>query len=232
MNASRSIVAVTLSTAVVSTLLIVQSAVAVPVQGEFVDDPTRCDPVPDILLTHELGTGTAADPFPIDELIFADALQTSQVVCVGDDGVANDWEVRIVNLSNNYWKDLFFVVDEGFGVGNADGYAQDLAAPGFTEAFRIDGTVTITGMNDNLLAESGTADEIFEPGEAWSFLVSNFLAPGPPTFDSFGFSVSSAGGPPSNASILANLVPEPTSLMLLVLGGLPLLARRRRGSRN
>ena len=202
------------------------TVLAVPVQGHYVEDPTRCDPVPDIDLTHELGTGPAADPFPSDELIFADAKLTSQTVCAPDDGIANDWEIRMTNLSPFAWKDLHFVVDEGFTVGNADGMAEDLAAPGFTDAFRIDGTVTVTGMNDNLLFESGVVNEIFEPGESWTFLVTNFSASGPPTFDSIGFAVSSAGGPPSNASILANLVPEPGTAILLGLASLWMTRRR------
>lgn len=225
MYASKQILAASVVAAVLMTLVAVPSAVAVPVQGQFLNDPTRCDNVPDIELTHELGT---APLFPIDELIFADAKLTTQVVCVPDDGVANDWEIRLINLSPNYWRDVHFVVDEAFAVGNADGSAQDVLTPGFTDAFRIDGTVTVTGMNDNLIAESGTVDEILEPGEAWTFLVTNFLAPGPPVFDSLGFSWSSPSGPPSTASILANLVPEPTSAGLLGIAALWACRRRRR----
>ena len=81
---------------------------ALPAQGQYVDDP-RCDPIPDIFLTHELGTSSV---FPIDERIFADAKLTNTVVCVPDDGIANDWEVRMLNLSPIPYVDVFFVVVE------------------------------------------------------------------------------------------------------------------------
>jgi hypothetical protein len=56
-------------------------------------------------------------------------------------------------------------------------------APGVTaDAFKIDGTVTL-GANNPLFGESGTVNEIFEPGETWRFIVTNVLFPAnvPPT---------------------------------------------------
>jgi hypothetical protein len=203
-------------------------AEAYPVQAQFTDAP-HCDTVPATTLTHELGTGNA---FPIDEQIAAGALLTSKVICVPDDGIANDYEVRITNLSPIAWQDLFFVVDEGSVVGNYDGVMNNLAFGIGTAAFRIDGTLTVTGNNDNLLLESGGIpnNEIFEPGESWTFLVSNFVDPAGigPVFDSVGFGVGSPGFPPSTASILANPVPEPGTLVLLTLGALA-MRRRIRG---
>ncbi len=201
-----------------------QTASAYPVQAQFTGDPAGCDLVPTTPLTHELGEAAAG--FPINEQIVASALPTNTTVC-GDDGIANDWEVRMVNLSGVSYKDVFFVVDDPYGVGNWDGYVTDLTSGAATRSLRIDGTLTITGSNDNLQAESGLADEIFDPGEQWSFLVTNFMAPGAPRFDSIGFGAGSAGGPFSTASILANIVPEPTALALLALGGVAMLRRTR-----
>jgi len=200
-------------------------AAGYPVQGQFTNDPTHCDNPPDVLLTHELG-----DPavFPIEEQVFIDAKLTSITVCAPDDGIANDWEIRMINLGTTYWQDVHFVADEAtyFALGNWDGYISDLALPGPKEAFRIDSL----GTNANLVYESGASDNILEPGEAWTWYLTNFDYGAAPVFDSVGaFSWSSASGPPSNASILANPVPEPATAAVLVLGAATLLRRRRPG---
>lgn len=75
-------------------------------------------------------------------------------------------------------------------------------------------------------------NEIFEPGEIWSFFVTNVLFPAnlPPTlvFDSVGSFAGSSTGLPSTASILGTqVVPEPTVALLLGLG-LAALSQRRR----
>ena len=218
-------------------VLLARPAGAVPVQAQYREIPGACDDPGDLALTHELVDAPASAPIDPDERIFADALLINQVECVGDDGIANDWNVRIVNLGSAYWENLHFVADEGvdFSLGNFDGEIEDLTMPGFTKAFRIDGTVT-PGINNPLIGESMTVDEIFEPGETWSFLLSNFNAT--PVFDSIGaFAVSSAGSPPSTASILANrvqtvIVPEPTTLVLLSLGSCVLLRRPGRAHRS
>jgi len=200
---------------------------AVPVQGIFVDDP-RCDFHPQTTLSHELGNVLSG--FPIDEGLDV-RIDPGKVVCVGDDGIANDFAVTITNVSPNSWVDLFFVADEGTLIGNADGSVSDLTAPGFTDAFKIDNL----GSNANLVA-GDNGNLIFEPGEAWTFMVANFIAPAStppfPVLGSVGaFSVSSSGDPLSNASILANpvAVPEPSTTVMTILGllGLPLLTRRR-----
>jgi len=212
------------------------TAWAVPINGMFVDAPGVCDDPGNQHLSHELGDLTV---FPIDEAIDVTVTLTPQLVCVPDDGIANDWNVRITNQSNITYENLFFVADAFIPVGNADGRAVDLslASPPGADAFRIDGTVTVTGMNDNLLSETGTLNERFEPGETWEFLVSNFGASDPPAFASVGeFAGSSIGDLVSNASILATpvspggagVIPEPSTAVFVLAAGLALIPRYRR----
>lgn len=209
------------------------SARAVPVSGQFVDD-SRCDTLPTIDLTHELGD---VNTFPINEAIGVVTQPASFTVCVPDDGLANDWLVEIRNLSGIPWVDLFFVVDFGASLGNADGYIVDvLNAPTPTaDAMRIDGTVTLGG-NANLISESMGINEIFEPGEVWVFNVSNFnnnaSVNDPPILLSPGVFAGSSplGQFPGNSSILANPIPEPGALALTACGAATLLLHRRRRS--
>lgn len=198
-------------------LLVAQNASAYPVFAQSLDNP-RCDPLPQMNLSHELGD---APVFPIDELIASVSAQVPMTVCVGDDGIANDWLVTITNLSPTAWMDMMFVVDQLNAVGNADGVVIDATGAG-TDAFLIDPF----GVNPNLIFESMTPNVIFEPGETWEFLVTNFIASGLPTpFDSLDIGALSVGLP-STASIIANpapTVPIPSSIWLFGSGILGLI---------
>jgi hypothetical protein len=207
---------------------------AVPVNGAYVDD-ARCDAIPNQTFSHEIGENS----FPLNELIQVFVGPAPTTRCVGDDGVMNDFVVQIINLSPIAYVDLFFVADDGILIGNADGMAEDLInAPGiFADAFKIDGTVTITGINDTLMGESATVNEIFEPGESWRFIVTNVIFPAsvPPTliFDSVGgFAGGSLGYPPSTASIVGTPIPEPSTALLVGLGLTALARMRRSGARR
>src|SRR5688500_3937369 len=157
-----------LAAATVGTLSLAlpRSADAVPVQGQYVED-NRCDPLPNVFLSHELGRNTA---FPANEGFSDFVGQVNATVCVPNDGIANDFVVPITNTSGIAWQDVHFVANPGYSVGNSDGSAVDFNnAAVLTDAFRIDNI----GLN-NSLVENFVPDNIFAPGETWRFLVSNF----------------------------------------------------------
>jgi|SRR5688500_15515946 len=207
------------------------ASAAAPVSGRFADD-ARGDAVADQLLTRELGDAAV---FPAaDALVYHDH-RYGFTVGVPNDGVANDWTVHLTNVSGQAWRDVYFVADHGVTIGNADGTVEDLAgAPGaMNDAFRIDSV----GANANLLHESMAIDGIFELGEEWEFVVSNFgtgATSRPPTLTTPGvFSGSSQPDPfTGNASLLAVPVPEPSGAVVLMgLGAAALLKRIRRANR-
>lgn len=197
---------------------------AVMISGQYTDLPD-CDNHGIVNFNEEIGDLAI---FPPDEEIFFDAMQTTDIYCVPDDGIPNDWEIRMVNTSPNSFIDVFFVVDEGYTLGNRDGQITDLSVvgSGSTDAFKIDGV----GLNATLIGDDG--DLIFEPGEAWTFYLTNFVTPGgifPPVVSSPGGFAGTSFDPTSNASIVANLynVPEPASCLLMA-AGLACTALRRR----
>lgn len=221
-----------LFSASLASLVGASTSMAVPVTSSYVED-ARCDAIPSQTLTHELGDAAI---FPLNESIIYSTSAANTTVCVPDDLITNDWIVQMTNTSGVAWQNLFFVCDKNTQVGNADGNMFDVinAPLGPTDAFRIDGTVTL-GLNNNLLGESGVVDEIFSPGETWRFNVSNFMALNtagvftPPVFVTPGIFAGSStfNVNPGNASILATpVVPEPATVGIIVLGLGGLLLRR------
>ena len=199
-----------------------------PVAGQFTND-SRGDAIADLMLNREIGDSAL---FPIPDGILYHDHRAIQTVGVADDGIANDWLVHITNITGQSFGNLFFVADVGATIGNADGTIADtIGAPGVpTDAFHIDAL----GTNPNLIMESISPDGIFQPGEQWEFVVTNFntgTQSFAPTLISPGeFSGSSPlgglGG--TNASILATVVPEPSTLSIVALMALSALRRRRR----
>lgn len=169
-----------------------------PIADVFVNDP-RCDAPQPRQLAEELGT----DVFPVDELISVITTPTSVVECNGTPGGNDDWEVSMTNETTEDFGNLYFISDQ-LPVGNADGTVTG------QDAFKID----TVGVNTPLVSESIASDEIFQAGETWVFLVSDFAEE--PIFGSLGISSASLS---SNANI-ATGVPEPTTMLatLLVFG--------------
>ena len=205
---------------------IMPAALAIPVDAEL-RDTLRQDELVNLPDWHELGIG-----FPVDEDITAsDEEYLGEEPCPTDYLGGLNYLVTIQNLSPNYWTDLHYVADPETTFTNDDGEAQDLKAPGWTLAFRIDKV----GANQPLVFESMAQDNIFEPNEVWQFVVqdyqnANFLAPS--LLDSWDgmsqgqISYASAGGPPSSASIIA--IPEPNAIVMILISGSGFIFIRRK----
>lgn len=201
-------------------------AQAVPVQGMYLENPALCDFHPPTLFSHELGDAAV---FPLNEGFLVNIASTTQTCCVPDDGFPNDFEVTITNISGFRWVDLFFVVDTNVGIGNVDGLIQDITVPGYAEAFKIDNV----GVNNNLISGDTNNNLVFDLLEAWTFRVTNFVAPANlapfPSFLSPGGFAASSTNNGSNASIVANqFIPEPSCCVLCAAGLLGFAGRRRK----
>src|SRR4051812_38296874 len=73
----------------------INSAQAVPVNGQYLED-ARCDTLPNQALHDELGQFGF---FPNNEAFEVQTAATTNTVCVANDGLANDWNVQIRNVS-------------------------------------------------------------------------------------------------------------------------------------
>ncbi|MDP2326175.1 MAG: hypothetical protein Q8N51_19400 [Gammaproteobacteria bacterium] len=201
-------------------LLFATGADAVPIVAPYVELPP-CD-AHNITLMDELGNPPVVPfggpgPFPFDEAIASESLIQNQFGCIANPEISGpDFLVHIRNLTATSWTDLFFVADTGNYFNNHDGTILGGLA------MRIDAV----GVNTPLISESITVNGIFEPGEDWLFLVLDWTGPAPPSiFDSIGVGAGSGGFPPSTASIVANPIPLPSALVLLV-SAFGLLRRR------
>ncbi len=204
---------------------IVPSLMAVPI-SVLVDDTPKQDPL--LGGTHELGVG-----FPSNELISAtEVAWGGHVPCPADYQDGGAVQVQITNQSGRDWTNLVYVADPETTLSNDDGLIADATVPDvFTQAFNIDNL----GANTPLVFESMVADNIFQAGETWEFVIQEYsssLGLSEALLDSWDsnnnrgqVAGASAGGPPSSGSIIA--IPEPGTLALLgVAGGIALFFRR------
>lgn len=205
-------------------------AAAYPVQGIYVDDPT-CDNHGALEAVDELGTIV----FPPDELIDSISTLTDLSACPAeDDPLIPNSLVRITNLTQRTFTDLFYVGDASTSLSNVDGRGVSSASPAFAgHAFRIDAI----GMNKNLISESGVVDGIFAPGETWSFIVQDYAHPtGLPasamaSLDFAGASDLLPGTTDSTGSIVQFIVPTPSTTALVAASAVVVGIRRRRKDR-
>lgn len=172
----------------------------------------------------ELGNG-----FPPDELITSSYItDTTYRPCPeqpDDTGIPNV-VVSITNMTNIGFEDLYYVADPETSLQNYDGWIDEVpVAVGVNqhEAFRIDDV----GINTPLISESIAGDLIFAPGETWEFVIQDYtngLGLMPHLFGTVGVASASTGDTFSSGSIIT---PEPGSLLVMLLGTLVLVRRRR-----
>ncbi len=198
------------------------SALAYPIEPYFEDGPQ--DPLFLDGFWHELGNMPA---FPQDEWIESWWTITDETSCWdgSDNPDVPNALVFIRNLTGISWQNLHYVADPETTITNFDGWIGQVGA-GSEEAFKID--YRKAGINGPLVSEDMAADEVFEPGEIWGFIVqdySNAFGLDPSMFGSLGIAGASAGDQLSTGSIIAQQVPAPSVLSLLAAG---ILAVRRR----
>ncbi len=223
----------------VATGLMVSPGLATPTKVAYLDVST-CDPLFIPQVVDELGSPIV--PFPGDELIDHQDLGPSPVaVCPTDDPLVPDALVKIVNLTNRTFTQVWYIADRETTISNVDGFAEDDAiansgVPISNYAFRIDNAISDpNGIHHPLLFESNP-NGLFDPGETWEFVLqdySNLLNYPPDAFVSFGVgsaSIDIPGALGSSGSIVA--IPEPQAGSLLGLAMACAGAVRRRLSRT
>jgi len=188
-------------------------------------------------LVEELGTEDnyhgMSPAFPLsDSAISATVSPSVGIACASTftGAAGGQWELSITNETSRSFSDLWYVSDGAASITNVDGVIN-----GFS-AFKIDGTLT-SNANNPLVFESLVMNEVFEPGETWTFILDGFddiftLPTSIPWLGSVGVGSDSDQLTTislSSGSIVA-IVPEPGTALMIGLGlaGLA-MPRRLRG---
>jgi hypothetical protein len=191
------------------------SALAVPIQVIGVDTP-GCDVLSVPTNMDELGRAAFPANEHIDSIVVGFS-GTPACPMSATAGVASTI-VRIYNLTGTSWTDLHYAAEPSTQITNDDGAINGL------HAFKIDSGPG--QMNNPLIFESMNANQIFEPGEFWDFLIDGYFNVNNFPEDAFD-GIGVPGGPPASGNIVAiPYVPEP-SCAALVLSAALLLTRRR-----
>jgi hypothetical protein len=185
---------------------------------DVVDFPSQ-DPLVVPWNVHELG-----NQFPQDELIESDIFDSDFpfTPCLEnpDELQIPNPVVFIKNKGTRKWDEVWYVADPETSLQNYDGVVNGGLA------FKIDNI----GWNIPLVFESMTIDNIFEPGEAWLFVIQDYqnsFGLPPSAFGSIGVGGYSLGDGFSSGSIIA--IPAPGAILLGGIGvGLIGWLKRRR----
>lgn len=206
----------TLLTAIAATAL-TGAASASPVAIQSQDLLNQCDPLAPLpAIMDELGTVV----FPNDELISATATTAQGDVCPASNPTIPNQVLLITNLTSVSFTDLHYVADPFTTFSNVDGLING------HDAVKIDNV----GVNRPLILELGGSQPlVFEPGEIWEFSLDDWgNAAGFAVTDLASIGVPSAFGlGQSTGSIVANILPEPGTIVLLALGATTLIRRNR-----
>jgi len=186
-------------------------------------DNAFCDVLSIPANVDELGN---VPPFPVGEQISSAALGSTGAGSPCPSGVdaplVPNQKVSITNLNSTDYVDLWYVADPETNASNNDGAAG--TGPVLFPAFHIDNV----GLNKPLLSESIIADNVFQVGETWVFVIQDFVSNiggSPAAFTTIDVGVPGSLG--STGSIIGVAAPEPSTGLLVIAGLLALRGRRR-----
>jgi len=151
------------------------NAFAVPTTVDPIDNDSFCDTLVVPENVDELGN---QPPFPNNEWIDSSNTDTTLTACSDPNlsrtvtdlpGTVNKL-VSITNRAPFAFSDLWYVIDEDGTMSNFDGTIAG------RRTFKIDSSISDPlGIHHPLIFESITANDIFQPGERWDFILVDYF---------------------------------------------------------